>query len=330
MMKPLLLRNLDLNLLYAFSILMEELNVSRAAERLYIGQPGLSSALKRLRETLDDQLFVRVGRKLQPTPRALAIAPDIARALAAIERSIQPLNAFDPTSWTGEFRVGLCDNLEMAFFGALTASLREKAPHARVVAVAATKRDSVTLLEEGAYDFSVAVHNEPASWHVRVPLFEQHLMCLYDSRKLQFSSPMSTEDYLNAQHVTVSSQGSDTRELDNFLQQAGIRREVAASVSRYAAVGPVLQAIGAIATVPETVAFCMARIYGLKTSPTPVRLPSEPISMLYRKVDDVSGSSAWFRQQFMEVAAHTLFGLDPDAKCMHRGSGSHVRKDDRI
>ncbi|MGV0085018.1 LysR family transcriptional regulator [Rahnella aceris] len=329
MMKPLLLRNLDLNLLYAFSILMEELNVSRAAERLYIGQPGLSSALKRLREALDDQLFVRVGRKLQPTPRALAIAPDIARALAAIERSIQPLKTFEPASWTGEFRVGLCDNLEMAFFGALTASLREKAPHARVVAVAATKRDSVTLLEEGAYDFSVAVHNEPASWHVRVPLFEQHLMCLYDSGKMQLSSPISTEDYLNAQHVTVSSQGSDTRELDNFLQQAGIRREVVASVSRYAAVGPVLQAIGAIATVPETVAFCMARIYGLKTSPTPIQLPSEPISMLYRKVDDVSSSSAWFRQQFMEVAAHTLIGLDPDAKCVHRGTESHVRKDDR-
>ncbi len=316
MMKPLLLRNLDLNLLYAFSILMEELSVSRAAERLYIGQPGLSSALKRLREALDDPLFVRVGRKLQPTPRALAIAPDIARALAAIERSLQPLNAFDPASWTGEFRVGLCDNLEMAFFGALTANLREKAPFARVVAVAATKRDSVTLLDDGVYDFSVAVHHEPASWHVRVPLFEQHLMCLYDPAKMPLSSPVSTEEYLNAAHVTVSSQGSDTLALDNFLQQAGIRREIVASVSRYAAIGPVLQAIGAIATVPETVAFCMARIYGLKVSPAPMRLPSEPISMLYRKVDDGSGSSAWFRQQFMEVAAQTLTGLDPYGKCL--------------
>ncbi|KEH15204.1 LysR family transcriptional regulator, partial [Medicago truncatula] len=100
------LRTLDLNLLRAFSVLMEEQNVSRAAERLYIGQPGLSSALRRLREALGDELFVRVGRGLQPTPRALAIAPEIAHALATIERAVQPPDAFDPATWHGEFRIG--------------------------------------------------------------------------------------------------------------------------------------------------------------------------------------------------------------------------------
>lgn len=305
-MKAITLRNLDLNLLYAFSILMEELNVSRAAERLYIGQPGLSSALRRLRETLDDELFIRVGRKLQPTPRALAIAPDIAKALASIERSIQPMKVFDPASWEGEFRIGLCDNLEMALFGALAASMREKAPHARLVAVAVTKRDSVSLLEEGAYDFSVAVHGEPASWHIKVPLFEQHLMCLYDPKKLNLSSPLTLDEYKDQQHITVSSEGSTARDLDKFLRQSGINPEVVASVSRYSSVGPILQAVAAIATVPETVAFCMARIYGLKVSPAPLPLPAESISMLYRKVDDVTGSSAWFRQHFKEVAAETL------------------------
>lgn len=63
----------------------------------------------------------------------------------------------------GKFRVGLCDNLEMSFFGSVAARVRELAPHTRVVAVAATKRDSVQLLEDGAYDFSIAVHNKPAS-----------------------------------------------------------------------------------------------------------------------------------------------------------------------
>ncbi|EJB03587.1 transcriptional regulator [Rhizobium leguminosarum bv. trifolii WSM597] len=71
MMNDATLRKIDLNLLLAFSVLMQERNVSRAAERLLLGQPGLSAALRRLRETLDDELFVRVGRGLQPTPRAL-------------------------------------------------------------------------------------------------------------------------------------------------------------------------------------------------------------------------------------------------------------------
>ena len=65
MMNDAALRKIDLNLLLAFSVLMQERNVSRAAERLLLGQPGLSAALKRLREALDDELFVRVGRGLQ-------------------------------------------------------------------------------------------------------------------------------------------------------------------------------------------------------------------------------------------------------------------------
>lgn len=300
------LRTLDLNLLHAFSVLMEEQNVSRAAERLYIGQPGLSSALRRMREALGDELFVRVGRGLQPTPRALAIAPEIAQALATIERAVRPPDAFDPATWHGEFRIGMCDNFEMAFFGALTARIRQLAPHARVVAVASTKRDTVHLLEEGAYDFSAAVHGEPASWHIRQPLFDQRLVCLYDPDRLKLTVPLSIEDYSNAQHVIVSSEGNDTTGLDGFLNAAGITRAVIAGVSRYSAVPPVLQAVPAIATVPETVAHCMARLYGLDVCAPPLDLPAEPISLLYRRIDHADGRSAWFRQLFADVVANAL------------------------
>ncbi|MCA3194087.1 MAG: LysR family transcriptional regulator [Burkholderia sp.] len=300
------LRTLDLNLLHAFSVLMEEQNVSRAAERLYIGQPGLSSALRRLRDALGDELFVRVGRGLQPTPRALAIAPEIADALATIERAVQPPESFDPATWHGEFRVGMCDNFEMAFFGTLTARIRELAPHARVVAVASTKRDSVQLLEKGAYDFSVAVHGEPASWHIRESLFDQRLVCLYDPNRLHLPANLSVEDYSAAQHVIVSSGGSDTTALDDFLNATGVKRNVIAGVSRYSAVAPVLQAVPAVATVPETVAHCMARLYGLQVCVPPLDFPVEPISMLYRKTDFADGRAIWFRRLFTDVATTAL------------------------
>src|SRR5687768_11913255 len=100
-------RKIDLNLLLAFSVLMEERNVSRAAERLLVGQPGLSAALNRLREALDDELFVRVGRGLEPTPRALEIAPAIDAALGSIAEALRPPDAFDPLDYEGEFRIGM-------------------------------------------------------------------------------------------------------------------------------------------------------------------------------------------------------------------------------
>lgn len=71
------LRTLDLNLLKAFDVLMDEKNVSKAAERLAITQPAMSGILVRLRESFDDPLFVRVQRGVVPTNRALALAQPI-------------------------------------------------------------------------------------------------------------------------------------------------------------------------------------------------------------------------------------------------------------
>jgi DNA-binding transcriptional LysR family regulator len=301
------LRNLDLNLLHAFSVLMEERNVSRAAERLLIGQPGLSTALKRLRDTLGDELFVRVGRGLQPTSRALAIAPAIENALAGIELAVRPPTAFDPATWRGEFRVGMCDNLEMVFFGPLAARLRQAAPGARVVAVAASKRDSVQLLEDCKYDFSVAVHSEPASWHMRQNLFDQHLLCVYDAKQLTLPSDVDLATYTNAPHVVVSSEGNSSTYIDSLIQSAGGRpRDIVAGVSRYAAVAPLLQSVPAIATIPETIARCMERLYDLQVFAPPLQFPVEPISMLYRRLDVADEGQAWFRKLFTDVVDHTL------------------------
>ncbi|HSF82215.1 MAG TPA: LysR family transcriptional regulator, partial [Anaerolineales bacterium] len=64
-----ILARIDLNLLVALQVLIEEQSVTRAAERLYITQPAMSKTLQRLRELFDDPLFIRSGRGLIPTPR---------------------------------------------------------------------------------------------------------------------------------------------------------------------------------------------------------------------------------------------------------------------
>ena len=305
-MKTKTLRNIDLNLLHVFSVVMEEKSVSRAAERLCIGQPGLSGALRRLREALGDELFVRVGRGLQPTARAQAIAPQIADALSTLEQAVRTPEAFDPANWVGELRIGLCDNFEMAFFAALTARVRELAPHARLFAVASTKRDAVPLLESGACDLSIAVHENTLSWHVCELLFHQRFVCLYDGRQLNLAAPLGIESYGKAQHVIVSSQGNESTHLDAAIGAAGITRNIVAGVSRHASLGELLLSIPAIATVPEITAHCIAPLYGLEVTDAPVELPLEPISMLYRRTDQMDGRSIWFRQVIREVMSTTL------------------------
>ena len=306
MMNDTLLRKIDLNLLLSFSVLMQERNVSRAAERLLVGQPGLSAALKRLRETLDDELFVRVGRGLQPTPRALAIAPAIEAALSGIEQAIRPPAAFDPASWEGEFRIGMCDNLETAFFGPLAARLRQLAPLSRLIGIASDTREASRMLDDGAFDFSVSVHGEPSSWHVKAPLFDQSLMCIYDPRQVQLDGPLNLDDFARFAHVVVSFVGSTSTDIDDALRRAGRQRSVVATVPRFSSLPTALSAMPALATVPESIARCMANLHDLALAEPPMPLPSEPVSMLYRRVDQADSRALWFRRLFVAVAAEAL------------------------
>lgn len=82
------LRRVDLNLLVAFLVLMEERSVSRAAQRLYLSQPAVSGVLARLRELFDDQLLVRGRAGMQPTSRALQLEARLRPALASVHGAL--------------------------------------------------------------------------------------------------------------------------------------------------------------------------------------------------------------------------------------------------
>ena len=96
------LGRLDLNLLVALEALLEERNVSKAAERLFITQSAMSKTLGRLRELFDDPLFVRKSGGMIPTPRAEQLGEYLPRVLQAVQSMIQPPE-FDPASYEGTF-----------------------------------------------------------------------------------------------------------------------------------------------------------------------------------------------------------------------------------
>ena len=86
------LSRIDLNLLISLQVLLEERNVSRAAERLFITQPAMSKTLSRLRQVFDDPLFTRSSHGMQPTPRALEVAGDLSVILAEIGRLVREVD----------------------------------------------------------------------------------------------------------------------------------------------------------------------------------------------------------------------------------------------
>lgn len=122
----------DLNLLRVFDALMREQNVSRAAERLSLSQPAVSNALNRLRELLNDPLLVRVGRSMQPTPRAQALETPIRAALQQLEQSLSAGDVFDPASSRQHFSIAVTDYVELICMPRLLEQLSQQAPGMRI------------------------------------------------------------------------------------------------------------------------------------------------------------------------------------------------------
>ncbi len=126
------LRRVDLNLLVAFDLLMTERSVTRAAERLSVGQPAMSATLARLRRLFSDPLLVREGRGLVPTPLAESLAGPVHDVLTRTEFVLSQRNAFDPATAERTFRIIANDFLTQTFLHPLLARLTTEAPGIRL------------------------------------------------------------------------------------------------------------------------------------------------------------------------------------------------------
>src|SRR5216683_3843874 len=107
------LRRIDLNLLVTFDALMTERSVTRAAERLGLGQPAVSHALGRLRELLGDPLFVVTRHGLTPTRRALGLATWVRSVLEQAQRALLEPASFKPAEWTETVRIAMTPTVDM-------------------------------------------------------------------------------------------------------------------------------------------------------------------------------------------------------------------------
>lgn len=122
----------DLNLLPTLSALLEERNVTRAAERLSLGQPAVSAALARLRRHYDDPLLVREGRVYRLSSLAEALVEPVREAMTAVERCVAAPRGFDPASDARSFTVAASDYFSTVFLRPLLARLAHEAPGVRL------------------------------------------------------------------------------------------------------------------------------------------------------------------------------------------------------
>jgi DNA-binding transcriptional LysR family regulator len=149
------IRKIDLNLLVVLDALLRLQNVSRAAEALGMSQPALSYALKRLRPLLDDPLFVRSARGMQPTPRAQQLAEPLRAVLDMVQRDVLQQPRFDPATTERSVTFNMADVGELVFLPRLLAHLKVAAPGIDVRTVSTPPSLLEDALRSGAVDLAV-------------------------------------------------------------------------------------------------------------------------------------------------------------------------------
>src|SRR5262249_12895583 len=306
-------RKLDLNLLVAFQVLVREKSVSRAAERLFLGQPAMSGALARLRDVLQDEILVRSGRGMEPTTKALALYAQLTPALESIRATLFEQPAFDPATQSRTFRLGMRDWVESWLMPALVARLQQAAPRVRIAVRASDAQRGARMLEEEEMDLGVSVFPDGPSWQRREQLAALGYRCVYDGRRLGLRSPLTLDDYLAHPHLVTPTQADFRGPVDDELLGRSRRRKLIYATSRFAALPLILRRTDVIATVPEPSAWQWATAFGLTSSLVPVRIAPFAISMIWHGKRDGDAGLQWLRALVRDVVTREMSRNRDDA-----------------
>lgn len=283
-MKRIHLPSLDLNLLVVFDRMLDRRSVTGAARDLGLSQPAASRALQRLRETMGDPLFVRVGREMLPTERARELAEPVAQALAAMRVVFQPPGPFDPAVADGAVIIAIGSEAQIALGDAIVQRLWARAPGLDV-RFRDLSADTVMQGHRGEIDLAISPDldalpiAEPIdiSAYVRAPLYTRRWKLIVPEHRA--TERWDLDRYCAANHAIVSFEGGGVGFVDAILQPLNRTRRVAASVTSWGAAVRLVGATELVTTAPDEALYEQAQ--PVRGVPHPLQLPDLPMVLLW-------------------------------------------------
>lgn len=274
-MKGANLRSVDLNLLLALEALLEERNVTRAAERIHLSQPAMSRALGRLRDVFSDPILVRSGREFLPTPRAVRLQQDLYKVLGSIRHLVGDPGV-RPEQLEGHIRFSAPDGAIVSFLGKVIRSIMLRAPNIEFTLLHQTEGD-LDDLRHGKLDIALGFYPSiPRDLLWTSLAIHDEFSCLVRKGHPILKGEMSRREYLSATHIDVISPVGQT--IDKRLEIKKIKRKVSMRVSSFVSGAAIASETDWILTAPKIFALYAPRIF-------PVRRVDLPVSL--RAIQDV-------------------------------------------
>ncbi|MEU6310647.1 LysR family transcriptional regulator [Streptomyces sp. NPDC047014] len=286
---------LDLNLLAALDALLEEGSVAGAAARLHVTAPAMSRSLGRIRRTTGDQILVRTGRTMTPTPYAIAVREQVHELLQQVQGVLAPSRELDLATLERTFTLRWHESLVALGGPALLAAVRDQAPGVRLRFVAESSTDSPEL-RRGAVDLE-ANANRPGAPDIRAESVGETriVVVVRQGHPLTRLKTVTAERYADVEHVTVSRRGNLSNAVDDALAQLGLTRRVVATAPTEAAALEFARGSDLAISVPEATTRSAVADLGLVVLPLPLELPAAPIYLSWHQRYDTDQAHAWLR-----------------------------------
>jgi len=291
------LRKIDLNLLVYFDALMQTRHVSRAADRLGVGQSAMSAALGRLRDLFEDPLLVREGNGMVPTERALALEIEVRNVLRGIEHVIEPPGNFDPSTSGRRFRVRMSDLLTFLFMQDLAQSLERNAPDVKLQVDHLSPEQTVDALALDKIDAAISTGLTPPKSVHETRLFHDTVVCVARRGLAVENKLTKPEDFARLPQIRVSQSPLDYRFADDRLHPMGLDRNVAITVPHWLAVPDILCATSLVCAVPASFARRIAGKHPLSVYPLDFFDTGFYWSLYWHGRYDKDPAQTWFRAQ---------------------------------
>lgn len=271
-------KGLDLNLIHALDVLLDERSVAAAAVRLNLTQPAVSAALARLRVFFGDPLLIRAGRGMIPTALAEELRPLARELMRDAARIVRPSSGFDPASSRRRFAIGTSDYIVTVLIAPLLARLEAEAPGIRLD-VFPTGPEVNELLDRGDIDLIVGPETFLVPGAIRASLFEERHVVVGWKDNPAMQHPLTEEGFLALGHVAVRiGVQREPSFAEGQLAALGDRRRIEVTTTGFATTPQLLVGTSRVAVLQERLAALAARTLPLVSQPLP--FPMAPLREL--------------------------------------------------
>ncbi|SDO10510.1 LysR family transcriptional regulator [Afipia sp. GAS231] len=315
---------IDLNLLRVFDAVMEDRSVLRASQRVFLSQSAVSHSLARLREMLDDELFVRTSAGMQPTARARAMAPLVREALKTLEAAIGPPK-FDPGSSTKTFTIAANDFTTAIVAPHLLRILKAEAPSVDIVIKPVTRIDLAEQIDLGRIDAAIGTFSGAPQ------RFNSNLLFEYDDVLIagRAFETMTIEHLSRLSIVVVSFGGEQEGAIDGFISERGLARRsemydrraferafaaserlprLAVSLPHFLALPSLLEGSDLAAIVPRPLADSFARNHSISIYELPYPTARLEVRSLWHERHEGEASQEWLHGIMRRATEHLPIG----------------------